>query len=80
MAITQRTRVTSTQEVDMALLVIGSSDLRPVAQKLIRQHASHHSLADRNRPYADARIVAPLRHDLGLCAGAIDGLARRQDR
>src|SRR4051812_25778071 len=56
------------------------ADLAPVAQVVIREHARHHGLADRDGPDADAWVVAALRHDLRRLAVAGDGRAGREDR
>ena len=56
-----------------------ASDLTAVAQKVIRQHAGHHGLADRNRTNADAGVVAARGADLGIMPLAIHGATRRQD-
>src|ERR1043166_7062400 len=56
------------------------ADLAPVTQIVIGNDAGHHGLADRNRPDADAWVVAALGGHLGLVAVAVDGLARRENR
>jgi hypothetical protein len=55
-------------------------DLPAMPQKMIREHAGHHGLADRHGADADAGIVVAFCRDVGLAALAIDGVARRQDR
>src|SRR5262249_26128234 len=54
--------------------------LTAVTEIVIRDDTRHHRLADRNRANADAGVVAPLGHDLGLVAVAVDGQTRRDDR
>ena len=60
--------------------VKASPHLPAMAQKLVGQHASHHRLAHRHSPDADAWIVAALGDNLGLGAFVVDGAARREDR
>src|SRR3954470_10096710 len=55
------------------------ADLAPVAQVVIREHARHHGLADRDGPDADAWVVPALRHDLRRLTIAGDGRAGRED-
>src|ERR1700712_3782537 len=43
-----------------------SADLAAVAQEMIGEHARHHGFADRQRANADAGIVTPLGHDVGV--------------
>ena len=54
--------------------------LAAMAEVVVGQHDRHHRLADRHRANADARIVAALGRDLGVEAGCVDRLPRRQDR
>src|SRR6185437_29265 len=54
--------------------------LRAVHQIVIGDDTRHHRLAHRHAADADAGVVAPLGHDLGVVAVAIDGLARGEDR
>src|SRR4051812_36445205 len=56
------------------------TDLAAMAQEVIRQNASHHGLADRNRPDAHAGVVPPLGPNLRLGAGAGDAGPGREDR
>src|SRR5262249_55736272 len=54
--------------------------LTAMTEIVIRDDTCHHRLADRNRANADAGIMPPLGHDLGLAAVAVDGQTRRDDR
>src|SRR4051794_31460415 len=56
------------------------ADLAAMAEEMIRQHAGHHRFTDRDRANADARIVTPLGHDVGIGPVAIHGTARGEDR
>src|SRR6267142_1708492 len=54
--------------------------LPAVTQIVIGEHARHHGLADRDRPDADAGVVAAPGCDFGFAAIAVEGTSRRQDR
>src|ERR1700759_1375949 len=56
------------------------TDLATMAEGMIRQHARHHGFADRPRADADAGVVTPLGHDIGVGPVAVHGAARREDR
>ncbi len=56
-----------------------NADLAPVPQELIGKHDGNHRFSDRNGADANARIVSPLRDDLGFMALPIDGPTWRQD-
>jgi len=43
-------------------------DLPAMPQKMIREHAGHHGLADRHGADADARVVTAFCRDVGLAA------------
>src|ERR1700722_18226798 len=51
-----------------------------MAQEGVGEDAGYHRFADRHGANADARVVATLGDDLALGAGAVDGLARRENR
>src|SRR4051794_14962941 len=53
-----------------------SADLPAVPKEMVGQHAGHHGFADRHRANADAGIVTPFGHDVGIGAVAIHGAAR----
>src|SRR3954451_4017231 len=56
------------------------ADLAAMPEKMIGEHAGHHGFADRHRANADARVVTPLGHDVGIGAVAVHGPARGEDR
>ena len=53
--------------------------LTPMPQRRVRQHTGHHRFSHRHGADADTGIVAAFGDDLGVIAGHIDGLARRQN-
>src|SRR5215204_4561383 len=57
-----------------------AAHLPAMPEQMIGQHAGHHGFADWHGADADAGIVAAFCHDVGVVAGPVDGLARRQDR
>src|SRR5262245_13408125 len=56
------------------------ADLAAMHDIMVRQYARQHGLSNRHGPDADAGIVTPLGHHVGVAAITIHGLARGQDR
>src|SRR3978361_616190 len=59
--------------ISLSSRVCTLAHLPAMAEEMIRQHAGHHGFTTRPRANADAGIVTPFGHDIGVGAAAIHG-------